>query len=130
MKQLSLMAVLATIGIMLVGCSPEARDQYSNAGNDVGEATKKTGDAIVTDAENTKIAADNALKTASVKSALQAADGLDTKDINVDSDTKKMTVTLNGSVPSAAQKSQAEAVAKGIAGADFKVVNNLKTSGK
>jgi hyperosmotically inducible periplasmic protein len=123
--------LLATcVAISVVGCSSEARDQYTNAGNDVGNAAADTTEAIVTDAQKTKFAADNALKTSSVKSSMQAAEGLDTSNLNVDSDTENKTITLNGTVPDAAQLKQADQIANGIAGKEFRVVNNLKVAPK
>lgn len=130
MRKLTMMAVTAAIGVGIFGCSPAARDQYSDAGKDVSKATTKTGQAIATDAANAKVAADNALMTTKVTSALQSASGLVTKDINVDSDTKTKTITLNGTVPTDGQKNQAETVAKGIGGSEFTVVNNLKIAGQ
>lgn len=130
MKTLIRIAALSVIGIGMFGCSPSARDQYGDAGKDVGDATKKTGEAIATDAKNTEFAANNTLMTTKVTSALKSATGLNTADINVDTDTKAKTITLNGSVPTDAQKNQAETVARGIAGSELTVVNNLMTSGK
>lgn len=153
MKKMSLAALaVAVMGFSLVGCSQEAREQYSEAGQHASQATKDTGKAISTDAEktgaaaakevqaagtevknaaeNSKAVADNGLETTKVKSALDTASGLDTKDINVDTDTKAKTITISGSVPDDKQKSQAETVAKGIAGTEFKVINNLKVAGK
>lgn len=117
------------MSFVIIGCSKEARDQYGDAGKDVGDAAQKTGDAVVKDTENTKIAAENTLLTSKVTSALSSASGLVTKDINVDSDTKVGTITLNGSVPEEKQREQAETIAKGIAGTEFKVINNLKIVG-
>lgn len=130
MKKLTLMAIAAAIGIGIFGCSPAARDQYNDAGQDVGNATTKTGEAMATDAGNAKAAADNTLMTSKVTSALQSASGLVTKDINVDTDSKAKTITLNGSVPTDTNKNQAETVAKGIAGSELTVVNNLMITGK
>ena len=148
MKKLTLMALgMAIMGTLVVGCTQEAREQYSEAGQHASEATKETGNAMATDAEktgaaaaktaeaageeakhaaeNTKAAGDNALETSKVKTALDTANGLATKDINVDTDSQAKTITLKGSVPDEKQKAQAETVAKGIAGTEFKVVNNL-----
>lgn len=152
MKALNITALALAIGFSIVGCSQAARDQYGAAGQDASQATKETGQAIATDAKktgeaateaataagtemknaaaNTKAASDNALETAKVKSALDTAAGLDTKNLDVDTDTVAKTITLKGSVPDDKQKAQAETVAKGIAGAEFKVVNNLTVGAK
>lgn len=118
MSSLKWTVIPLTAGLLISGCSREARDQYAAAG-------ERAGKAIATDAEKSKTAADNALETAKVKSALNSAAGLETKNIDVDSDTKVRTITLNGSVPDGKQKVQAETVAKGIAGGEFRVVNKL-----
>jgi osmotically-inducible protein OsmY len=125
MRKVTLGAISLIIASMIIGCSKEARDQYGSAGEDASKAAKKTGEAISTDAENAKVSADNTLESSKVKSALNSAAGLETKGINVDSDTKAKTITLSGSVPDEKQKAQAETVASGIAGSEFKVVNNL-----
>jgi osmotically-inducible protein OsmY len=123
------MALTAVVSLVIIGCSQQARDQYGEAGQDASKAAKQTGQAAVTDAANTKTAADNTLETTKVTGALNSAAGLETKNINVDSDTKAGTITLNGSVPDEKQKEQAETVARGIAGSEFKVMNNLKVPG-
>lgn len=126
MRRLKGIALPLVLGAMIAGCSPEARDQYSGAGQDVGNAAQKTGQAVATDAEKTKAVADNTIEASKIKSALTSASGLETKDINVECDIKAGTITLNGSVPDEKQKTQAETVAKGIGGSEFKVSNNLK----
>jgi len=134
--------------LLLAGCSSEAKEDMSQAGASAGEATQKmgdaaskTGEAVATDTkkageavseagtaavEATKDAAQNAAEAAmspKVKTALLNASGLETKDLNVE--TAHGTITLKGSVPDAKQKAQAETVAKGIAGTEYKVVNQL-----
>ena len=68
--------------------------------------------------------------TSKVKSALGSAAGLETKGIDVDSDTLLKTITLKGTVSDGKQKAQAETVTKGIAGTEFKVKNEIKIAGK
>lgn len=130
MKNFTLAVVSVVIACVMIGRSKEAQDQYRSAGEDAGNAAKKTGQAMATDAERAKIEADNALEAGKVKSALNSAAGLDTKDINVECDTPSKTITLNGTVVDDKQKEQAETVAKGIAGTEFKVVSNLKVTGQ
>jgi hyperosmotically inducible periplasmic protein len=130
-------AALAIVG----GCSQEAKQDLGAAGSAAGTAVNKTGEAVATDATKTgeavKQGADNAAEavgdvaqnaadatmTPKVKNALLSASGLETRDINVETSNK--TVTLKGSVPDAKQKAQAEQIAKGVAGTEFKVVNQL-----
>ena len=131
--------------LLLGGCSQEAKEDMSAAGDAAGTAVSKTGEAAATDAkkagetvekageavvETTKDAAENvadASMTPKVKQALLSASDLETKDINVE--TANNTITLKGSVPSADQKSQAQKIAEGVAGKEFKVNNQLTVSG-
>jgi osmotically-inducible protein OsmY len=121
---------LVTASLVLNGCSSETRDQYGAASQQAGQAIKKdteiAGKEIKVAADKTKIAADNLLETTKVKSALGEASGLSTKNIDVDTDSLTKVITLKGSVPDEKQKNQAETIAKGIAGTEFKVVDNLK----
>lgn len=127
-----LSALAATF--IAAGCTQEARQEYDQAGDHAGQAAQKTGDAMRTDAEvageavedaaeKSAIAAAAGEMTVKVKSALLAADNLEVRDLNVD--TIEKTVYLKGDVASAEAKSRAESIAKGIAGDDFKVVNEL-----
>ncbi len=124
--KLVVIALVGALGALIVGCSQQARDQYAEAGQDVTKAANRTGKAVATDAANSETAADNLLESTRVKGALDSAAGLQTKNINVLTDEKALTITLNGSVPNAKQKAQAETVAKGIGGSKFKIVSNLK----
>jgi osmotically-inducible protein OsmY len=128
-----LSALAATF--IAAGCTQEARQEYDKAGDQAGQAAQSTGDAIQKDAEvageavedaaeKSAIAAAAGEMTVKVKSALLAADDLEVRDLNVD--TIEKTVYLKGEVASAEAKSRAETLAKGIAGNDYKVVNELK----
>lgn len=137
-------AALIALGIV-AGCTPQAREQYDQAGDTAAKATEQTGDAIQTDAaksaqaaqqagqaavDATKNAAENAADasmTPKVKAALQAASGLETK--NIDVDTANNTITLKGSVPTEAQKQQAQKAVEAMAGTQYKVNNQLTVSG-
>lgn len=141
----TLLSFGAIAALLLAGCSQEAKSDMAAAGDAAGTAVNKTGEAAATDAkkageavektgeaavEATKDAAANvadATMTPKVKTALQASSGLETKDINVE--TANNTITLKGSVPSEDQKKQAQKVAEGVAGKDFKVANELTVSG-
>ena len=117
-------------GLLLVGCSQSAKDEYKGAGEAAGDATSHVSKAVADDTEQAKISADNTLLTSKVKSALGSAAGLETKGIDVDSDTLLKTITLKGTVPDGKQKAQAETVTTGMAGTEFKVVNKLTIVGK
>lgn len=130
MRTLSITALAGlAMGITLCGCNQETRDQYSAAGQQAGQAVKKdteiAGKELETAADKAKISADNLLETSKVKSALGSASGLNTRHIDVDTDSKAKTITLSGLVPDQKQKVQAETVAKGIGGSEFKVIDKL-----
>lgn len=97
----------------------DAGNAAERAGNAVGEAAKDagtaardaaraTGDAVMQGGR----AADAAVETMDVKMALIADSRVDASNINVDSDHVTKTVTLKGRVPTAAQKTLAEDIAK------------------
>jgi len=140
------------IGVaVLSGCSPEARDEYSSAGDSASNAAAKTGRAMKIDADkasaaakpaldkagqeikeaaaNTSRAAANDQTSIDVKSALVAAKDLTTKDLAVDTNDNK--VVLHGSVPTADQKKRAEAIAKGVLGSKYTLDDQITVdSGK
>ena len=142
----TLLSIGAIAALLLAGCSQQAKEDLSQAGDSASNAAKHTGDAVATDTkkageavtntaeagvEAVKDTAENAADatmTPKVKTALLNAAGLVAKDINVE--TTSNTITLKGSVPDAKQKTQAETVTKGIAGTEFKVVNELMVQGK
>ena len=93
-----------------------------------GNAAERTGDRV---AQETKDATrsvgatlDAAAQTMQIKTALIDADNLDANDIDVDTNGSTKTVTLNGHVPTAAQKAAAERIAKEKA-PDYRIVNNI-----
>lgn len=149
----TLLSFGAIAALLLAGCSQEAKEDMSQASSAAGEASQKmgdaaskTGEAVATDTkkageavkdagtaavEATKDVAENtaeAAMTPKVKTALLNASGLKTNDLNVE--TAHGTITLKGTVPDQAQKDQAGTIAKGIAGKDYKVDNQLTISGK
>lgn len=95
----------------------KAGDRISDAAKDV---TNDVGRAVGTAGQ----AADAAIQTADVKTALMADRRVDAGGINVDSDHTAKTVTLMGYVPTAAQKVIAEEIAVSKA-PGYKVVNEL-----
>jgi len=117
--------LLAVLGLYLAGCSQEAKDEYSQAGRDQAKATEMAGKAIQTDANRMMQNGANEIQSAKFKQALNTADALDARNIRVDADTVSKTVRLSGSVPTEAQKSQAERVTAGMAGPEYKVFNQL-----
>lgn len=81
---------------------------------------RAAGDAVMEGGR----AADAAVETMDVKTALMADTRVDAGDINVDTDHTSKTVTLKGRVPTAEQKAIAEQVAKDKA-AGYQVRNEL-----
>ncbi len=89
-----------------------ARSATAEAARDVGgaarDAARATGDAVMAGGR----AADAAVETMDVKVALLADSRVDASNINVDSNHVTKTVTLKGRVPTAAQKTLVEDIAK------------------
>lgn len=129
-------------GLLLVGCSQEAKDKYGEAGTQAGKAAQTAGEAVAADAkaaapkvkaaaeeagkkvDEAKKNSEQALMTGKVKQALLAANGLDASGITVS--TADYKITLTGTVLNKDQRDQAEQLAKGIGGNGFTVVNELK----
>lgn len=89
------------------GCT--ARDEAA-----VREDVRGVREQLRGAAENAQQAAENAALTGKVKTALSTRKGLDTSDINVE--TNNGVVTLKGDVPSREQAETAEKVALGTTG--------------
>jgi osmotically-inducible protein OsmY len=102
----------------------EVRDEL----RDARESAERAGDRIATETKEAtrSIGAtlDAAAQTMQIKTALIDADNLDANDIDVDTNASTKTVTLNGHVPTTAQKAAAERIAKEKA-PEYRVVNNL-----
>ena len=90
----------------------EAGGAIEEAGRDVGNAAEKAGDAVAGAARDAGAAVHAGKQTLDVKTALMADASVDASKIDVDTDENTKTVTLKGSVPSAAQKATAERIAK------------------
>ena len=76
------------------------------------------------DAESAGKAVQGAAETVDVKTALLSDATVDASSINVDTDAQAKRVTLRGSVPTAAQKAEAETIAKKEA-PGYTIVNQL-----
>jgi len=134
MKLVSVWTGAVAIAAVAAGCSGQAgrtdskaaRDNTSVAGqasDGVKDAGSTVGDAVLDGGR----AADAAVETMDVKSALIADSRIDTGGINVDTDHVTKTVTLNGHVPNAAQKRFAEEIAVKKA-VGYRVENKLTIS--
>lgn len=134
-----LLVSACALSALLVGCSQESQEKYGEAGQQIKQAAKNTGEAIEKDTkvatEATKAAAQTAqqsfeksaandvLTTGKVKAALMATKDLNSKGINVETANGK--VVLKGAVPTDAQKALASQVAADRAGDKYKVDNQL-----
>ena len=102
--------------------------ETKEAGKDAADATKAQGKETADDAKrtagNAAAAVDAATETIDVKSALMADSTVDASDINVDTYHETKTVVLKGSVPTAAQKTEAGRIAAREA-EGYKVDNQL-----
>lgn len=84
---------------------------------------------IQTDAENATENTAAGVETMDVKAALIADGRVDASNINVDTIASSKTVVLKGSVPTAEQKSVAEAIARDQA-KGYTITNNLTVAPK
>lgn len=137
MRRMKLVCVwtgAVVIVAMAAGCSEQAGRTGSEAARDgsraAGQATdavKDAGSAVGDAVLDGGRAADAAVETMDVKTALLADSRIDSGGINVDTDHATKTVTLKGHVPNAAQKGFAEEVAVKKA-VGYRVDNKLTIS--
>jgi osmotically-inducible protein OsmY len=90
----------------------EAKDKAKDVGDDVKDAADKAGSEVADAAKKAGSAIDAGKQTFDVKAALMADSTVDASHIDVDTDAATKTVTLKGSVPTAAQKATAEKIAR------------------
>ncbi len=121
------------------GAAEATKDAAADAAHATEKAVAKTGEAVgdaahatektVAKAGEAVAGAGDALSlTPKVKNAILVDDSITSKDINVDTKADTKTVTLTGSVPTAAMKTKAEGYAKKVVAdtkSGYKVVNNL-----
>jgi len=121
--------------ITLTGCSPEARRDYSAAGSSVATAAKDTGKAIGADAKAVGHSVANAANgttdpnddtTKRIKKAILDAPDIQTNDLVVEADDRK--VTLRGTVQSEIQNQLAEHLARRLLGSAYEVDDQLQVS--
>jgi osmotically-inducible protein OsmY len=110
----------------------DAAERVSEDAKQAAQATQAAAARASSEAEQkSREAADHAgdvldaaAQTMQIKTALIADKSVDASGINVDSDAATKTVTLNGHVATAAQRTAAEQIAKSKA-PDYTVVNKL-----
>ena len=134
MKLVSVWTGAVAIAAMAAGCGAQADRTASNTAregaNAAGRATdavKDAGSAVGDAVLDGGRAADAAVETMDVKTALIADSRIDSGGINVDTDHVTKTVTLKGHVPNAAQRTFAEEVAVKKA-VGYRVDNELTIS--
>jgi hyperosmotically inducible protein len=109
-----------------------AADATKDAASEVAQKTRDAAKDASAEAEQksktaatmTASALDAAAVTTKIKTALIADKSVDASDIDVDTNGSTRTVTLKGHVPTAAQKPQAERIAKDKA-PGYEIVNML-----
>ena len=118
---------LATVVSVAAACSNTAKGvgkDAENAGDKAAEMARTASDSTASAAAAVGSSMGAAMETADVKTALMADTRVDAGDINVDTNKDTKTVTLNGTVPTAAQKKLAGEVAASKA-PGHAIVNNL-----
>jgi osmotically-inducible protein OsmY len=101
-----------------------AKERAQEVGSDVARAANRAVDAAAEAGEEIAERAGAVKETIDVKSALMADPSVDATRIDVDTDYRIRTITLNGYVPTHTERDMAEVIAKGHA-EGYKVVNNL-----
>jgi predicted small secreted protein len=102
-----------------------AKQDGREAGAAVGNAAERAGDAVAGAVKDAGASIHAGKQTLDVKTALQADTTIDASRIDVDTDESTKTVTLKGSVATAAQKATAGRIAKDKA--EGYTVKNLLT---
>jgi osmotically-inducible protein OsmY len=113
----------------LARAGEKAGNAAETAGDKIADAAKKAGDKVAQGAHEVAPALDAAKQTLDVKAALMADQTVDASNIDVDTEEATKTVHLKGTVPTAAQKAEAEKIAKSKA-AGYTIHNMLTVAKK
>ena len=113
----------------LAKAGEKGREAAETAGEKIAGAAKTAGDKVSKGAHEVAPTLDAAKQTLDVKAALMADQTVDASNIDVDTDETTKTVHLKGSVPTAAQKAEAERIAKSKA-AGYTIHNMLTVAKK
>jgi osmotically-inducible protein OsmY len=128
MKKLT-WSVLATFAFLASGCSNTVEGLKKDAEqNKVEEKTEKAAEAVTTAVKEAGHEIKAKTLALDVKTTLMADKTVDASQLHVDADDQARTLTLSGSVPTAAQKEAAGSIAKSKSG-DYRV-RNLLTVGR
>ena len=103
-------------------------EKAKEVGGEVAEGAKDVGETISEAAKEVGSDVGAAKQTVDVKAALMVDGSIDASHVDVDTDAATRTVTLKGTVPTAAQKAAVEKVAREKA--EGYKVRNLLTVGK
>ena len=107
----------------------EGNAEVKEAAREAGNAMERAGDKAAHESKEASQSVgatlDAAAQTMQIKTALIDADDLNANDIDVDTNGETKTVTLKGHVPTAAQKTAAERIAKQKA-PDYRIVNHIQ----
>jgi len=112
----ALMGTLAVTALALApACSKEAQEvkkESQDAAQKIGEKAKEVGGEVAEAAKDVGQTIKEGAQTVDVKAALMVDRSIDASHIDVDTDADTKTVSLKGTVPTAAQKGAAEKVAR------------------
>jgi len=120
-----------TLALVTYACenTGKAKEETREAANATADAAGRAADKAGTAAGEAGDAMHAGKQTFDVKAALTADTTIDASHIDVDTNGDTKTVTLRGTVPTAAQKEAAERVAREKA-EGYAVVNNLTVAVK
>jgi len=107
----------------------KAAAEAKEAGRKIGAEAKEAGEKLKEGAKDAVSELDAKKQTVDVKTALMADKTIDASHIDVDTSADTKTVTLKGSVPTAAQKAAAERVARDKA-EGYRVRNQLTVASR
>lgn len=102
----------------------QAKDAVKALGNNAAAAADRVADSAAQAGEELAERASAVKEAIDVKTALMADPSVDATRIDVDTDYRIRTVTLNGYVPTNTERDMAEVIAKGHA-EGWKIVNNI-----
>jgi len=161
-KTIAAILATAAVALLSMGCTPEARQDLGQAGDKIGSATEKsaqgTAEAVDKAGEKVSEGAKEAARqtneavggavqktgdaakqvgaattiTPKVKDALVAEKSIHASTLNVNTDEKAKTVTIEGTQQTAAQKGTVTTIAQKAlsdgGNSDYKVINNVKVA--
>jgi osmotically-inducible protein OsmY len=123
---------IGVLAILIVGCGQSAQQdsqaaatETQKAGQAMKQDTQEAGKVLNADANKAKRVTDDDLESAKINGAFAAAAGLHPSNLRVQTDMSNKTVTVSGTVPSAAERDQERKIVAGIVGKDFKIKDTV-----